>query len=64
MSCLVCVDESMVVFYNKYTPGWIEVKRKPHPLGNKYHTVACCESTILFFMDLFEGKDKPMEGEH
>lgn len=63
-SWLVCVDESMVVFYNKYAPGWIAVKRKPHPLGNEYHTVACCESKIIFFMELVEGKDKPKEGAH
>ena len=25
-SWIVCVDKSMVVFYNKYAPGWIAVK--------------------------------------
>ena len=60
----VCLDESMVVFYNKYAPGWIALKRKPHPLGNEYHTIACCDTNILFFMEIVEGKDQPSQGEH
>ena len=63
-SWIVCVDESMVVFYNKYAPGWIAVKRKPHPLGNEYHTTACCESKIIFWIEIVEGKSKPKEGPH
>jgi hypothetical protein len=59
-----CVDESMVVFYNKYAPGWIAVKRKPHPLGNEYHTTAYCESKVLFFIELVEGKSAPKLGPH
>ena len=47
-SWIVCVDESMVVFSNKYAPGWIAVKRKPHPMGNEYHTTACCQSKVIF----------------
>jgi len=61
-SWIVCVDESMVVFYNKYAPGWIAVKRKPHPLGNEYHTTACCESKVIFWIEIVEGKSKPKEG--
>ena len=61
---MVCVDESMVVFYNKYAPGWIAVKRKPHPLGNEYHTTACCESKIIFCIELVEGKSAPKLGPH
>ena len=61
-SWIVCVDESMVVFYNKYAPGWVAVKRKPHPLGNEYHTTACCETKIIFIIELVQGKDAPKEG--
>ena len=61
-SWIVCVDESMVVFYNKYAPGWIAVKRKPHPLGNEYHTTACCESKVIFWIEIVEGRSKPKEG--
>lgn len=56
---IVCLDESMVVFYNKFAPGWIAVKRKPHPLGNEYHTIACCDTKVIFFVELVEGKDSP-----
>ena len=63
-SWLVCIDESMVVFYNKYAPGWIAVKRKPHLLGNEYHTTACCLTKIIFWIELVEGKDTPKEGEN
>ena len=61
---IVCVDESMVVFYNKYALGWIVVKRKPHPMGNEYHTTACCQSKVIFWIELVQGKDAPKEGEH
>ena len=60
---IVCVDESMVVFYNKYAPGWIVLKRKPHPMGNEYHTTACCQSKVIFWIELVQGKDIPTEGE-
>ena len=63
-SWIVCVDESMVVFSNKYAPGWMVVKRKPHPMGNEYHTNACCQSKVIFWIELVEGKDLPKEGEH
>ena len=63
-SWIICVDESMVVFYNKYAPGWIAVKRKPHPLGNEYHTTACCDTKIIIWIEIVEGKDKPKEGEY
>ena len=60
---IVCVDESMVVFYNKYAPGWIVIKRKPHPMGNEYLTTACCQSKVIFWIELVQGKDIPKEGE-
>jgi hypothetical protein len=55
----VCVDESMVVWTSDLAPGWIVVKRKPHPFGNEYHTAACCETKIIYFIELVEGKDRP-----
>ena len=61
---IVCVDESMVVLYNKYAPGWIVIKRKPHPMSNEYLTTACCQTNIIFWMELVEGKDIPKEGEY
>ena len=32
------------------------------PLGNEYHTTASCESKIIFWIEIVEGKSKPKEG--
>jgi hypothetical protein len=37
------------------------VPRKPHPMGNEYHTIACAVSGILYQMEMVEGKDQPRE---
>jgi len=61
-SWLVCIDESMVPWTSEYTaPGWVSVPRKPHPLGNEYHTIACAETNIIFRVEIVEGKDRPPE---
>ena len=52
----------MVIFSNAFAPGWMNVKRKPHPFGNEYHTIACCDTHIIFFIEIMEGKDRPTEG--
>ena len=51
----------MVVFLNPHAPGWVHVKRKPHPMGNEYHIVACADSKIIHFVKIVEGRDKPEE---
>jgi hypothetical protein len=56
---LVCVDESMVVWAGDSAPGWMVVSRKPHPIGNEYHTIACATTKIIFHAELVEGKDRP-----
>ena len=61
---LVVVDESMVAFLNTYCPGWTCVKRKPHPMGNEYHTTADYFCKVIFHIEIVEGKDQPTEGEH
>ena len=59
---LSCLDESMSPWTSQYTcPGWMYVPRKPHPMGNEYHTICCALSGILFAMELVEGKDAPSE---
>jgi hypothetical protein len=55
----VCLDESMSKWLNEYAPGWMAVGRKPRPFGNEYHTMACAQSHILFWMEIVEGKDRP-----
>ena len=61
-SWLVTLDESMVVFTNPFSPGWINIKRKPHPFENEYHTIADTETGIIFFIEIVEGRDAPKEG--
>lgn len=57
----VCLDESMVVHNNERVPGFMTVKRKPHPLGNEYHTICDGETCIMFKMELVEGKSRPQQ---
>lgn len=55
-----CLDESMSVWTSKWTcPGWMFVPRKPHPMGNEYHSICCGLSGIMFGIELVEGKDRP-----
>ena len=63
-SWLTCLDESMVIFFNAFAPGWMNVPRKPHPFGNEYHTIACCDTHIIFYIELVEGKDRPSQGDY
>jgi hypothetical protein len=57
-----CLDESMSKWLNEYTcPGFMCVPRKPWPLGNEYHTIACGLSGVLYSLELVEGKDEPRE---
>jgi Transposase IS4 len=61
-SWVACLDESMSVWNTQYTcPGFMVVPRKPHPLGNEWHTIACGLCGILFRLELVEGKDAPPE---
>lgn len=61
-SWISCLDESMSKWLSEYTcPGFIVCPRKPWPLGNEYHTIACGESGILYRVELVEGKDTPPE---
>ena len=37
------------------------VPRKPWPFGNKFHTMCCGISRVLFALELVKGKDQPKE---
>ncbi len=64
-SWLSCLDESMVAFLNEHCPNWVCVKRKPNLFGNRYHTIVCCLSKIIYQMELVEtDKDHPKEGDY
>ena len=61
-SWISCLDESMNSWNNKYCPGYMVVPRKPHPLGNEYHTIADGDQgrPIMWRAKIQEGKDRPM----
>ena len=58
-----CLDESMSPWWtSRWTrPGWMFVPCKPHPMGNKYHSMCCGLSGIMYAIELVEGKDRPRE---
>ena len=58
-SSTVCLDESMVTHHNDCVPGYVYVGRKPHPVGNEYHTLCDVPSRILYHMELVEGAARP-----
>ena len=59
---VVCLDESMSIWHCQWTcPGFVFCPRKPHPLGNEYHTICCAITGILFDFELVEGKDHQKE---
>jgi hypothetical protein len=61
-SWMSCLDESMSPWTSRWTcPGWMYVPRKPHPMGNEYHTICCGHSGIMYAIELVEGKDHPKE---
>ena len=56
-----CLDESMVIWTNKFGPDWIVLLRNHHPFGNEWHTICCAMSVVVFFVNLVEGKYLPKE---
>ena len=60
---MVFVDDSMVVFYNKYAPGQITYKKKKFPPGDGYHTTKFCETKSFFWVELLQGKEKTRKGD-
>ena len=42
-------------------PGWVFLPRKPWPIGNEYHSICCCQSGIMWAVELVEGRDRPPE---
>ena len=61
-SWAVCLDESMSIWYNRWTcPGWVYCPRNPHLFGNEYYTACCAKSGIMFSIKMVEDKDRPQE---
>ena len=62
-SWLSCLDESMNSWLDKFCPGFMSVPRKPHPLGNEYHSIADGDDgkAVMWRIKLQEGKDRPKD---
>ncbi len=43
-------------------PGWIFCPRKPHPFGNKYHSICCGLSGIMYAVFLGRERMLPLKG--
>jgi hypothetical protein len=56
---LCCNDESMASFISRFCPGFVNVQRKPRPMGNVLHCGADAMTKILYILILQEGKDRP-----
>ena len=57
-----CLDESMSIWTSRWTcPGFMYIPRKPHPMGNEYHSICCTLSEIMFRIELVEGNDEPQQ---
>ena len=51
------LDESIQEWIDQYNfLGWIFPPRKPHPFENKYHTIVCAKSKVIYNVDIVEGK--------
>ena len=55
------LDESMMEWFNKWSPGFMCVSRKPDPFGNERHTFFCALTSILWRAHIVEGKYRPTE---
>ena len=48
----------MSVWMNKFKcPGFFAFHHKPHKKGNKYHTICCGESGLMYVWYIVEGMD-------
>ena len=63
--CWNCLDK---VWQNDFCPGFMCVRRKPHPFGIEYHTIcygdlndAGTGISIMWHAEIEEGKDRPPE---
>ena len=46
-----------VWIYKSTRPGFVFIPLNPHKNGNKYHTIFCGESGIMYGWEIFEGRD-------
>ena len=62
-SWLSCIDESMNFFLEKFCPGLMSVPRKPHPLGNEYHSIVDADEgyPVMYQIKIQDGKYRPKD---
>jgi len=54
-----CLDKSMSIWTSRWTyPGFKFVPRKPHLVGNEYHSIADGLCDIMLGIEILEGEDK------
>ena len=53
--------DSVMEWFNKWSPVFMCVGRKPHPFGNERHTICCALTSILWRAQIVEGKYRPTE---
>ena len=41
------LEKIIMEWFNKYSPGFMCVVRKPHLIGNERHTISCGLTSIL-----------------
>ncbi len=55
-------DKSVSICHSMFMcPEWVFCNQKPHPFGNKYHSLCLSESKVMLKVDMMEGKDCPKE---
>ena len=55
------LDESMMEWLNKWSPGFMCVGRKLHPFGNERHKNCCALTSIMWRAQIVGSKDRPTE---
>ena len=60
------INELMNSWLNKFCSGFMTLPHKPHPFGNKYHSIADGNSgkPIMWRIKLVEGRDHPKTGSY
>ena len=55
------LDEYMSIWMNELTcPGFFFFPLNPHPKSNKFHTICCNESGIMYIWEIVEGSYHPI----
>ena len=48
----------MVVLHNHFVPRQVTVNRKSHPYGNGHHTLADALTSVIYYVEIIEVRDK------